>query len=112
MTMNNLQKEIKECAYCEAGDLEMCENCETKGCPECSEGWRMDSEGCWLCPECYKAISDEWNKHTENGKKVCGTCAYANNDDDEEYIECGRDGGDHHMYEYCKHWSDASIPEN
>ncbi len=46
-----------ECGKC-GDDFVMCENCETTGCPECNPGWKQDSEGAWLCPECYNALKD------------------------------------------------------
>lgn len=37
--------------------VDICENCGQMGCVVCNEEWRMDSEGCWLCPECYVELS-------------------------------------------------------
>ena len=32
--------------------MKICENCGRRGCPECNDGWELDSEALWICPEC------------------------------------------------------------
>jgi len=49
---------MENCIYCKENDLERCENCDAQGCPECEPGWNQDSEGNWLCPECWEALKD------------------------------------------------------
>lgn len=47
---------------CECGEpLEVCENCETTGCPCCDESWNIDEDGLWFCPECSESMKTEHN---------------------------------------------------
>ncbi len=94
----------KLCEKC-GNDLDQCENCERWGCLECEEGWKRTRDDVWLCPECAAAILADWNKETENGTKICGTCSHFSNDDDEDYGVCGKDGGDYPSNYHCKHWT-------
>lgn len=68
--MNN-PKTCPECGM----PLVQCDNCEEYGCPDCNEEWVVTSDESVLCPECSADIRAEYNKATENGTKVCGSCA-------------------------------------
>jgi hypothetical protein len=37
-------------------EMEMCESCFRRGCPECEEGWVTTQDDVRLCPECYDAL--------------------------------------------------------
>jgi hypothetical protein len=95
-------------------DLVTCEDCEKKGCPECDKGWRndwyMDEDGIWFCPECHIKLEEEYKRDTENGTKICGTCYYSSDIDND-----GNEMDDHECFcsdteevfckrEYCNKW--------
>lgn len=65
--------EIKNCPKC-GMELQVCDNCENVGCPNC-DGYTITRDDVLLCSECSADILAEWNKQTENGAKVCGTCS-------------------------------------
>lgn len=68
--------------------LVQCDNCEEYGCPDCNEEWVVTSDESVLCPECSADIRAEYNKATENGTKVCGSCACFKNEDANGVGEC------------------------
>lgn len=88
------------CPECE-GLQEMCENCEIIGCPECTAGWVYTDDGCWLCPECAAALRELYNKETENGTKVCGTCSLFMDEDIEGDGWCEFHQESRRCSEYC-----------
>ena len=107
--MNN-PKTCPECGM----PLVQCDNCEEYGCPDCNEEWVVTSDESVLCPECSADIRAEYNKATENGTKVCGSCACFKNEDANGVGECEYPE-DHknrtncldinHGSNYCENWT-------
>ena len=107
--MNN-PKTCPECGM----PLVQCDNCEEYGCPDCNEEWVVTSDESVLCPECSADIRAEYNKATENGTKVCGSCACFKKEDANGVGECEYPE-DHknrtncldinHGSNYCENWT-------
>ncbi len=77
-----------------------CENCETSGCVCCNEDWVTTMDDVLLCPECGEALQKEYDKATENGTKVCRTCAHFEAGPEWcPHIEESKD-----PREYCEDW--------
>lgn len=102
--------------------LVQCDNCEEYGCPSCNEEWAVTGDESVLCPECSADIREEYNKATENGTKVCGSCACFKDEDVSGCGECN-----HHdvpenyfsvrsCFDYCGNWTQKTerndVPEN
>lgn len=92
--------ENKLCPKC-GEELVMCENCENTGCPDC-DGYITTRDDVLLCAECGTAIQAEWEKQTENGTKVCGTCAHFKFEDCDGDGWCDKDQMVWHCSYYCK----------
>lgn len=103
--MNN-PKTCPECGM----PLVQCDNCEEYGCPDCNEEWVVTSDESVLCPECSADIRAEYNKATENGTKVCGSCNCFKYEDANGYGECEHHDVPEsyfearHCSDYCGNW--------
>lgn len=85
-------------------ELTACENCEVNICTCCNEDWRTTRDDVILCPECVAALTEDYNKQTDNGTKVCGTCAHFVGMDTDGDGLCRRDILDYHKTDYCKNF--------
>ena len=91
--------EIKNCPKC-GMELQVCDNCENVGCPNC-DGYTITRDDVLLCSECSADILAEWNKQTENGAKVCGTCSHFKDEDVAGDGWCDKDDAIYHCSYYC-----------
>lgn len=96
------QKELEDnCDKC-GEQLDQCEGCENKACSICDDDyWRHDSEGVKLCPDCYAALQEEYNRETNNGQRVCGSCAHFENEDIDGDGDCSEELGPKNCRDYC-----------
>lgn len=93
----------KLCPKC-GEELVMCENCDNVGCPDC-DGYVVTRDDVLLCAECDAALRTEWEKQTENGTRVCGTCAHFKDEDVDGDGWCDKDQMESHRSYYCENHS-------
>lgn len=87
--------------------LQTCEECGVTGCPDnCDPGWDntyyMDEPGIWHCPTCRAKLHAEWVEATDNGIKVCGSCAMFKDECDDGTGECEFHQESRHCSQYCE----------
>ena len=98
--MKDNNRTPKVCPKC-GDDLTICENCEKTGCMDC-ENWTRTRDDCDLCPECAAALQAEYDKETDNGTKVCGTCSLFTDEDAEGDGWCEFHQESRHCSDYCE----------
>lgn len=97
---NNNQQTPNVCPKCGEEKVQ-CENCENMGCPDC-DGYVTTSDDVLLCPECSAALQAEYDKETDNGTKVCGTCSLFADEDTDGDGWCEFHQEPRHCSNYCE----------
>ena len=88
-------------------ELVQCENCENVGCPDC-DGYVTTPDEVLLCAKCTAALKAEWDEHTANGTKICGTCVHFKDEDADGDGWCEEDDWGWNRQHYCQHHAPRS----
>ncbi|MDR2890741.1 MAG: hypothetical protein LBV18_03945 [Alistipes sp.] len=70
--MSEIEEQI--CDKC-GGEIDRCDGCGEAYCSNCDDGCGIDDGDNSLCSGCMTAAKEDWARITDNGRKVCETCA-------------------------------------